>query len=104
MTGVEFPAGGRSIDILAVDQENSFVVIELKVSRGYDRAVGQLLRYMGWVNSNLADPNQGVRGIIVARQITEDLKLACQPIVDVALYEYELSVSVHKINKTGTNG
>jgi hypothetical protein len=104
MTGVEFPAGGRFIDILAVDRENSFVVIELKVSRGYDRVVGQLLRYMGWVNSNLADPNQGVRGIIVARQITEDLKLACQPIVDVALYEYELSVSVHKINKTGTNG
>ena len=104
MTGVEFPAGGRFIDILAVDREKSFVVIELKVSRGYDRVVGQLLRYMGWVNSNLADPNQGVRGIIVARQITEDLKLACQSLVDVVLYEYELSVSVRKINKTGTDG
>jgi len=101
ITGIEFPAGGRFIDILAVDGSNYFVVIELKVSRGYDRVVGQLLRYMGWVKSNLADSNQGVRGIIVARQITEDLMLACQPLPNVALYEYELSISVRKVNKTG---
>jgi hypothetical protein len=102
ITGVEFPAGGRFIDILAVDLNNYFVVIELKVSRGYDRVVGQLLRYMGWVKSNLADSNQGVRGIIVAREITEDLMLACQPLANVVLYEYELSISVRKVNKTGT--
>ena len=64
--------------------------------------VGQLLRYMGWVKSNLSDSNQGVRGIIVARQITEDLKLACQSLPNVVLYEYELSVSVRMVNKTET--
>jgi len=58
ISGVEFPAGARFIDILAVDGSDCFVVIELKVSRGYDRVVGQLLRYMGWVKSNLADSNQ----------------------------------------------
>jgi RecB family endonuclease NucS len=41
---LEFPAGDRYIDILAVDAQGSFVVIELKVSRGYDRVIGQLLR------------------------------------------------------------
>jgi len=30
ITGVEFPVGNRYIDILAVDQENNYVVIELK--------------------------------------------------------------------------
>ena len=49
ITGVEFPVGGRFIDILAVDKRGCYVVIELKVSRGYDRVIGQLLRYMGWV-------------------------------------------------------
>jgi hypothetical protein len=34
VTGVEFPVGGRFIDILAVDAKGAFVVIELKVSRG----------------------------------------------------------------------
>jgi endonuclease len=32
--GIEFPAGGRFIDILAVDSKGGYVVIELKVSRG----------------------------------------------------------------------
>jgi endonuclease len=36
ITGVEFPVGGRLIDILAIDKSDTYVVIELKVSRGYD--------------------------------------------------------------------
>lgn len=47
ITGIEFPVGGRFIDILAVDAEKRLVVIELKVSRGYDRVVGQLLSLHG---------------------------------------------------------
>ncbi|MGL4754621.1 MAG: DUF7669 domain-containing protein, partial [Aeromonadaceae bacterium] len=41
ITGVEFPVGGRYIDILATDGAGDYVVIELKVSKGYDRVVGQ---------------------------------------------------------------
>jgi endonuclease len=68
------------------------------VSRGYDRTVGQLRRYMGWVAKNHADPGQAVRGIIVARQISQDLILACSGLADVELFEYEMSVSVKKQN------
>jgi endonuclease len=96
ITGIEFPAGGRYIDILAVDVEKRLVVIELKVSRGYDRVVGQLLRYMAWIEKNHAEPGQEVRGIIIAREISEDLRLACSCIPTVNLYEYELSVVVRK--------
>ncbi len=35
--GIEFPVGGRYIDILAVENDQNLVVIELKVSKGYDR-------------------------------------------------------------------
>ncbi len=97
ITGIEFPVGGRFIDILALDANASYVVIELKVSRGYDRAVGQLRRYMGWIAQNHADPGQAVRGIIVAREISQDLVLACSGLSDVELFEYEMSVSVRKI-------
>jgi RecB family endonuclease NucS len=48
ISGIEFPVGGRFIDILAVDNQGNYVIIELKVSkvsRGYDRVIGQLLRY-----------------------------------------------------------
>jgi endonuclease len=97
ITGVEFPAGGRFIDILAVDENNDYLVVELKVSRGYDRVIGQLLRYMAWVGRHLAERDQRVRGAIVARVITEDLLLACSQVPGVMLFEYEMSVTVRKV-------
>ncbi len=68
------------MDILAVDKNNGYIVIELKVSRGYDRVIGQLLRYMAWIKKNHAETDQKVRGVIVARDISEDLLLACSEI------------------------
>jgi hypothetical protein len=98
ITGVEFPAGNRFIDILAVTPENNYVVIELKVSRGYDRVIGQLLRYMGWIRLNQAEPGQSVTGIIISREITQDLLLACHGLPNIELFEYQLSVSLKKVS------
>lgn len=105
LRGIEFEAGGgRRIDILAVDRNGALVVLELKVSRGYDRVVGQLLRYMNWVRLQLAEPEQKVRGIIVCRTMSEDLRLACASIQDVELYEYQLSVTTTRIPALGPRG
>lgn len=98
ITGVEYPAGGmRRIDILAVDKAGALVVIELKVSRGYDRVVGQLLRYMAWIRENLAEIDQPVRGIIIAKDITEDLRLAASGLPGVSLIEYTLAVTLKPV-------
>lgn len=99
ITGIEFPVGGRFIDILALDSTGTLVVIELKVSRGYDRVVGQLMRYVAWIRENQADANQRVRGVIIAREISEDLFLACSLLPDVQLYEYQLSLSLKKAQR-----
>lgn len=63
ISGIEFPVGSRFIDILAIDSNNDYVVIELKVSRGYDRVIGQILRYMAWIRKNHAEESQKVRGM-----------------------------------------
>ena len=98
ISGFEYPAGGgRRIDILAKDAAGNFVVLELKVEKGYDRVVGQLLRYVNWVRKELAEPGQRVRGIIVCRTMSEDLILACSSIKDVDLFEYRLQVTVSKV-------
>lgn len=97
ISGIEFPVGNRFIDILAIDNDNNYVVIELKVSRGYDRVVGQILRYMAWIRKNHAEEGQKVRGIIIAREIADDLVLACSEINNVGLYNYKLSVSLNKV-------
>lgn len=96
LSGVEYNAGGRYIDILAVDSNGALVVIELKVSKGYDRVIGQLLRYMGWVETNLAE-QKSVRGMIVASEITQDLIFATSHIADrVKLFEYNLTFNINQ--------
>lgn len=97
LTGVEFDAGGRRIDILAVDKDGAFVVIELKVSKGHDRVIGQLLRYTGWVEENM-DTDKPVRGMIIASEISEDLHLATKRIPDIQLVEYEISFSLKTVS------
>ncbi|MCQ4322807.1 endonuclease NucS domain-containing protein [Stutzerimonas stutzeri] len=95
--GIEYDADGRRIDILAIDREKNLCVIELKVSKGYDRVIGQTLRYKNWVQREIADPGQKVRGIIVCRKMTDDIRLAAAGIPGIELYEYELKVAVAKV-------
>ena len=96
-TGVEFPAGQRYIDILAVGTDAAYVVIETEVSRAYDRVVGQILRYIGGVKENLAG-EASVRGIIVASEISEDLILATSSVENIRLVEYEISFSLKSVS------
>jgi hypothetical protein len=96
ITGVEFDAGGKRIDVLALDKDENPVIIELKVSKGYEKVIGQLLRYKAWIKKNLCDSKK-IRGIIIAKSITEDLRLAASETLDVELYEYDLKVEVRKI-------
>ena len=95
--GVEFPAGQRRIDILAVGADSAYVVVETKVSRAYDRVVGQILRYMGWVKENLAG-EASVRGVIVASEISKDLILATSSVENIRLVEYEISFSLKSVS------
>ena len=67
------------------------------MSRGYDRVIGQLCCYVAWIENNLAEPGQAVRGVIIARELSEDLVLACTRVAGVELYEYELSVKLRKV-------
>jgi len=95
-SGVEFPVDDGWIDILAVDKAGRFVVFELKLARGRNKALGQLLYYMGWVDKHLG--NGLCRGIIVAKEISDDLVLAVQRVQGVLLYRYKLSVSVEQVS------
>lgn len=92
--GIEYPIRNRRIDLLAVAQDGSCVVIELKVSKGHDHAIGQILTYMGWVRQDLAD-GKPVRGMIVAHTLSNELLTAAQEAhADIRLFEYDISFRV----------
>ena len=95
--GEEFyvPGTTRRIDILATDKDNQFVVIELKVSRGYEKVVGQTLFYQSSIKT-IFKQNK-VRAIIIAREITSELKTATQFLPDFELFEYQLSLTLTKV-------
>ena len=92
---MEFQIDGGRIDILALDKSDKPVVIELKLSRGRNPVIGQLLYYMGWVDQNLGEGQS--RGMIIAREIPDELILATQRIAGVTLYQYAVSVSVRRV-------
>ncbi len=96
-TGAEFsiPGTSRRIDILALDNQNNMVVIELKVSRGYEKVVGQTLYYQSMIKSHFKQ--EKVRAIIIAREITPELKMATLYLPDFELFEYQLSLTLNKI-------
>ena len=78
------------IDLLARDLETGdWVVIELKRGRGSDVAVGQLLRYIGWVQEKLAGEGESVKGVMVAGDADDRLRYALKPLSDrISLLTY----------------
>ena len=95
--GIEYPidADNKRVDILAIDQNNVPVIIELKVSRGYEKVIGKCLYYKNRVKQVVNSTK--VRIIIIAREITPQLKIATEDLPDVELFEYKLSVKLERV-------
>ncbi len=71
------PDVGRS-DLVYVDGDGHLVVIELKRGLSSDAVVGQILRYIGYLQENVAEVGQEVRGWIVTGDYNESLRLAAK--------------------------
>lgn len=71
--GRQYPTDIGSIDLLCVNKNGDFVILELKKGRGSDAAVGQIQRYMGWVKENLCKNNENVFGIIITNEFDNKL-------------------------------
>lgn len=85
------------IDLLCKDKKGDYVVIELKKGRGSDKVVGQALRYMGFIKTNMLETaDQSVRAIIVSRQIDKSLEMAVVGlgIPNIAVKTFSASVKI----------
>ena len=69
------------IDLLCKDKDGNYVVVEFKKRHNSDKAVGQTMRYVGWVVENLAKEKR-TRAIIVSREHREDIEWAAKAIHD----------------------
>ncbi len=95
--GQQFPTDTGPVDILAIKKDKSeLLVVELKKGRASDVVVGQALRYMGYVQDELAEENQSVRGIIIALDDDQRLKRALSMTPAIDFYRYEVSFKLRK--------
>ena len=100
--GVEFSTGiGRPDILLTHTSEARVCILELKKGSTSDRAVGQLLRYVGWVRDHIEDlegvsANADVEGRLIVNEPSEKLEYAISVVPELMLYEYEMEVALVK--------
>lgn len=99
LVGQQYPSDTGPIDILAISKDKKeLLVVELKKGRASDSVVGQIQRYMGFVLDELAEPDQTVKGIIIA--LDDDLRIrrALRVSPNIDFYRYEVSFMLRKEN------
>ena len=95
--GQQFRTDTGPIDILAISKDRSeFLVVELKKGRASDSVVGQIQRYMGFIQSEIAAENQQVKGCIIAFDDDLKIKRALQINPSIDFYRYEINFKLVK--------
>ena len=96
-SGQQYATDTGPIDILAISKDKkTLLVIELKKGKASDSVVGQILRYMDYVVEVLAEPDQTVRGIVIALDDDKKLRRALGRLSDVEFYSYKVDFKLVK--------
>jgi restriction system protein len=97
LVGQQYPTDTGYIDILATSKDKkTLLVIELKKGRASDVVVGQILRYMSYVQDELAEDHQQVRGIIIALEDDQRIRRALKLVPTVEFFRYQINFRLIK--------
>ena len=97
LEGQQYITDTGRIDILARSKDKkTLLVIELKRGRASDQVVGQILRYMGYVKEELAEPDQQVKGIIIALEDDTQIQRALCMVPNIKFYRYKVDFELLK--------
>ena len=99
LVGQQYSTDVGEIDILATSKDKkTILVIELKRGRASDVVIGQCLRYMGYVHSELAENHQNVRGMIISHEDDIKLRRAISMTPSIDFYTYKIDFHLMKKN------
>ena len=95
--GQQYPTDTGPIDILALEKGGKeILVIELKKGRASDSVVGQIQRYMGYIMSEVAEPDQVVKGCIIALEDDQRIRYALEVNPAIEFYRYQITFKLLK--------
>lgn len=97
LVGQQYPSDTGPIDILAISKDKKeLLVVELKRGRVSDVVVGQIQRYMGYVQEELAESNQIVKGVIIGSDNDLRIKRALVVTRNIEFFKYQISFKLIK--------
>ena len=97
LVGQQYPTDTGPIDILAISKDKkTLLVIELKKGRVSDVVVGQTHRYMGYIQEELAEVGQSVKGLIIGLNDDLRLKRALAVAPNIEFYRYQVNFKLIK--------
>ena len=100
MVGKQYQSDTGPIDILAINKnKKELLVVELKRGRASDTVVGQLQRYMGYVQEELAEEGQVVRGVIIAFEDDIKIRRALSVTQNIDFYVYKIQFELRKVTR-----
>ena len=95
--GQQYPTDTGTVDILAISKDKKrLLVVELKKGRASDVVVGQILRYMGYAQEELAEEGQTVKGVIIALEDDQRIRRALAVVPSIDFYRYQVSFKLVK--------
>lgn len=95
--GQQYQTDTGPLDILAISKDKKrLLVVELKKGRTSDAVVGQTLRYMSYVQDELAEDGQTVSGVIIAHEDDPRIRRALSMTPNIAFYRYQVSFKLVK--------
>jgi restriction system protein len=95
VVGRQYPSDTGPIDILAISKDGSeLLVVELKRGRVSDVVVGQILRYMSYVQE--IDESKKVRGVIIGTDDDQRFRRALSMTNNIEFFKYEVNFKLTK--------
>ncbi len=97
LVGQQYLTDSGPMDVLAISKDKKkLLVVELKRGRASDTVVGQILRYMGYVKEELAEPEQEVIGAIIALEDDPRMRRALMMVPSISFYRYKIDFHLVK--------
>lgn len=97
LLGQQYMSDTGPLDILAISKDKkTLLVIELKKGRASDSVVGQIQRYMGYVQETLLEDSQQVKGIIIALEDDLRIRRALSVVNNIEFYRYQINFKLFK--------
>lgn len=95
--GQQYQCDTGPLDVLAISKDKkTLLVVELKKGRASDSVVGQVLRYMGYVQDELAEKHQTVKGVIIAQNDDPRIRRALAMVPNIQFYKYNVKFTLSK--------